>query len=112
MHQPRKNCPVLIMSLNSVQLNILVCRAINGAGCQMVTPCVEDENMSEFVWLMDCDYKVRLSHLPFHTSADTFRMLQGWLLQRVLDIAMPIAQTTFVECVRNLPKKMKEEGKF
>ena len=36
----------------------LFCRAINGAGCQMVTPSAEDENLCDFLWLMDCDYKV------------------------------------------------------
>ena len=32
--------------------------------------------------------------------------------QRVLDIAMPIAQTQFIDCVRDLAKKLKSEGKF
>jgi len=35
-----------------------IVRAINGAGCQMVTPSAEDENLCDFLWLMDCDYKV------------------------------------------------------
>ena len=33
-------------------------RAINGPGCQMVKPVADDENSSEIVWVMDCDYKV------------------------------------------------------
>ena len=37
-------------------------RAINGAGCQMVSPTGE-ANVCEFVWLMDCDYKVRVKQL-------------------------------------------------
>ena len=34
-----------------------IVRAVNGAGCQMVTP-TEDPNVVELLWLMDCDYKV------------------------------------------------------
>jgi len=70
-----------------------IVRAINGPGCQIVFPVAEDENVCEVVWLMDCDYK-------------------GWMPQSVLDIAMPIAQTQFIECVRKLAVKLKEEGKF
>jgi len=69
-----------------------IVRAVNGAGCQMVSP-TEDPNVVELLWLMDCDYK-------------------GWMPQRVLDIAMPIAQTQFIDCVRDLAKKLKSEGKF
>ena len=69
-----------------------IVRAVNGAGCQMVSP-TEDPNVCEFVWLMDCDYK-------------------GWMPQSVLDIAMPIAQTQFIECLRKLAEKLKKEGKF
>merc|ERR1712106_192138 len=68
-------------------------RAINGPGCQMVIPVAGDENSSEIVWVMDCDYK-------------------GWMLQSVLDIAMPVAQTQFIDSVRKLGEKLKEEGKF
>ena len=39
-------------------------------------------------------------------------LFQGWMPQRVLDIAMPIAQTQFIDCVRDLAKKLKSEGKF
>ena len=34
-----------------------IVRAVNGPGCQMVTPATE-ENVCNVVWLMDCDYKV------------------------------------------------------
>jgi len=70
-----------------------IVRAVNGVGCQMVTPCAEDENMCDFLWLMDCDYK-------------------GWLPQSVLDIAMPSAQVQFIECIRKMAQKQKDEGKF
>ena len=33
-----------------------ICRAINGAGCQMVSPGA-DSGSCNFLWLMDCDYK-------------------------------------------------------
>ena len=39
-------------------------------------------------------------------------LLQGWMPQSVLDIAMPIAQTQFIDCVRKLADKLKEEGKY
>jgi len=69
-----------------------IVRAIQGPGCTMVSP-TGDRNVSQLVWLMDCDYK-------------------GWIPQSVLDIAMPFAQTSFIESVRNLAIKLKEEGKF
>eukprot|EP00092_Neocalanus_flemingeri_P025915 GFUD01028084.1.p2 GENE.GFUD01028084.1~~GFUD01028084.1.p2 ORF type:complete len:233 (-),score=76.99 GFUD01028084.1:43-690(-) len=69
-----------------------IVRAVNGPGCQMVIP-TGDRNKSQMVWLMDCDYK-------------------GWIPQSVLDIAMPFAQTSFLESVRKLAIKLKEEGKF
>ena len=34
-----------------------IVRAVNGPGCQMVSPGSE-ENVCHVVWLMDCDYKV------------------------------------------------------
>ena len=34
-----------------------IVRAVNGPGCQIVTPGAE-ENQCDFLWLMDCDYKV------------------------------------------------------
>jgi len=70
-----------------------IVRAINGPGCQMVFPVEGDENKCEFLWLMDCDYK-------------------GWMPGSILDVAMPIAQTQFIECVRKLAEKKKAEGKF
>jgi len=70
-----------------------IVRAVNGPGCQMISPCAEDENCCNFLWLMDCDYK-------------------GWMPQSVLNIAMPIAQTQLIDCIRKLAEKMKDEGKF
>ena len=70
-----------------------IVRAINGPGCQMVRPCPGDPNSCIFVWLMDCEYK-------------------GMMLQSILDIALPIAQTTLVECIKKLGAKLKDEGKF
>jgi len=69
-----------------------IVRAVNGPGCQMVIPTA-DRNKSQLVWLMDCDYK-------------------GWIPQSVLDIAMPFAQTSFLDSVRKLASKLKDEGKF
>merc|ERR1712032_435506 len=70
-----------------------IVRAINGPGCQMIAPVAGDPNSSTFIWLMYCDYK-------------------GWMPQSVLDIAMPIAQTQFIECLKKLAQKLKDEGKF
>ena len=33
-------------------------------------------------------------------------------IQSVLDIAMPIAQTQFIDCLKKLAQKLKDEGKF
>ena len=68
-----------------------IVRAINGPGLQMVTPMGDDT--CEIVWLMDCEYK-------------------GMMLQKIVDVAMPMAQTSYVECVRELAENMKKEGKF
>merc|ERR1711942_212194 len=46
-----------------------------------------------YLWLMDCEYK-------------------GMMLQSILDIALPIAQTSFVECIKKLGAKLQEEGRF
>ena len=35
-----------------------------------------------------------------------------YFVQSVLDIAMPIAQTQFIDCVRKLGQKLKDEAKF
>merc|ERR1711992_129122 len=70
-----------------------IVRAINGPGCQMILPVAGETNSSTFVWLMDCDYK-------------------GWMPQSVLDIAMPIAQTQFIDCLKKLAQRFKDEGKF
>ena len=68
-----------------------IVRAINGPGLQMVTPLSEDT--CEIVWLMDCEYR-------------------GMMLQKIVDVAMPMAQTSYVECVRELAANLKKEGKF
>jgi len=70
-----------------------IVRAINGPGGHMVSPGPDGENSCNLVWLMDCDYK-------------------GWMPQGILDMAMPVAQTQFIESVRKLAKKLQEEGKF
>jgi len=70
-----------------------IVRAINGPGCQMIAPVAANPNASTFIWLMDMDYK-------------------GWMPQSVLDIAMPIAQTQFIDCLKKLAQKLKDEGKF
>jgi len=70
-----------------------IVRAINGPGCQLVYPVEGEENKCEFVWVMDCDYK-------------------GWMPASILDVALPIAQTQFLECIRKLATKLKEEKKF
>ena len=68
-----------------------IVRAINGPGLQMVTPL--DDQSCEIIWLMDCEYK-------------------GMMLQRIVDVAMPLAQTSYVECVKELAVNLKNEGKF
>ena len=42
---------------------------------------------------MDCEYK-------------------GMMLQKILDLAMPMAQTSYVECVKLMAAELKKEGKF
>lgn len=61
--------------------NSKLVRAINGPGCQMVLPVEGNKDMAEFMWYMDCEYK-------------------GWIPQSILDVAMPIAQTQFIDCIR------------
>ena len=60
-----------------------IVRAINGPGCQTVTPCKDDENSCIFVWLMDCEYK-------------------GWIPTTILEMALPTAQFQYVESIREL----------
>ena len=48
---------------------------------------VDNENVCEFIWLMDCEYK-------------------GWIPSSILDLAMPMAQLQFVESVRKLVEKL------
>ena len=62
-------------------------RAWNGPGGQMVRIIPSDPNKCELYWLMDCKYN-------------------GWILPSILAIAMPIAQTQFVECVREMVKTL------
>ena len=38
--------------------NCLFCRAVNGPGCQIVYPVEGKDDECDFVWLMDCEYKV------------------------------------------------------
>jgi len=69
-----------------------IVRAINGPGLQMVTP-TEMNDWCEIVWLMDVEYK-------------------GMMLQKILDIALPMACTTYMECLRTLAADLKKQGKF
>lgn len=63
-----------------------IVRAINGPGCQMVIPIEGEDNQCEVIWLMDCDFK-------------------GWMPSNILDIAMPVAQTTFFDSLRKVAAK-------
>jgi len=65
----------------SAPKNSKIVRAWNGPGAQIIRPVSDTE--CTFIWLMDCEYK-------------------GWIPSSILDIAMPIAQLQFVECVRKL----------
>ena len=61
-----------------------IVRAVNGPGCQMVSP-TEDPNVCEFVWLMDCDYKVRERRNIFDTELSQYSHRAGchnlcWIL--------------------------------
>jgi len=69
-----------------------IVRAVNGPGLQMVTP-TEESDWCEVIWLMDCTYN-------------------GMMLQRILDIALPLACTSYIECIRNLSAEMKKNGAF
>ena len=53
----------------------------------MVRPLANDPSSCEFIWLMDCEYK-------------------GWIPNSILDLAMPVAQLQFVDCVRKLATKI------
>ncbi len=66
-----------------------IVRAWNGPGAQVVRPIPGEEDKCEFVWLMDCEYR-------------------GWIPSHILELAMPVAQLQFVECVRKLAKDVKE----
>ena len=87
-----------------------IVRAVNGPGLQMVTPCqvnmfikseigcmrpcyYKESDWCELIWLMDCQYN-------------------GMMLQRILDIALPLAQTSYVESVRLLAQDLKKQGMF
>ena len=56
-------------------------RATNGPGAMLIKPL--NEGKCELVWLMDCQYN-------------------GSVPGPVLEIAMPLAQLQYVECVRKL----------
>ena len=58
-------------------------RAVNGPTGTVVRPIPGKPGKCEFVWLMDCEYK-------------------GWIPNSILELAMPVAQMNFVECVRKL----------
>ena len=70
-----------------VFMGVSFLRAWNGPGAQVVRPVPGDPNSCEFIWLMDCEYK-------------------GWIPNSILEIAMPMAQLQFVECVRKLAEKL------
>lgn len=61
-----------------------IVRAVNGSGCQMVTP-TEDPNTVEFCWLMDCDYKVthiicmlgRILRIKLYKVTDMSKFIQS-----------------------------------
>ena len=66
-------------------------RAENGPTGTVVRPLPNGK--TEFRWLMDCEYK-------------------GMMLQKIVDVAMPMAQTSYIECVKELAANLKKEGKF
>ena len=63
-------------------------RAWNGPGAQIIKPIPGEPDACQFVWLMDCEYK-------------------GWIPASVLELAMPVAQLQFVDCVRKLAGNIK-----
>ena len=64
-----------------------IVRAWNGPGGQMVRPIPNEPDKCELFWLMDCEYN-------------------GWIPSSILEIAMPFAQTQFVDCARELAKTL------
>ena len=58
-------------------------RAVHGPGCQMVQPVEGKPGKSNFIWLMDCDYK-------------------GMVPSSIIEIAMPSAQLQMIECIKKL----------
>ena len=64
-----------------------IVRAWNGPGGQMVRPIPNEPDKCELIWLMDCEYN-------------------GWIPSSILEIAMPFAQTQFVDCARELAKTL------
>merc|ERR1712025_381052 len=67
-------------------VNKKLVRMINGAGCQTVTPL--DENSCIMVWYMDVQYK-------------------GMMPQAIVDVALPLAQTGYVDCCNKLADKLR-----
>ena len=53
----------------------------------------QEDDWCEVIWLMDCTYN-------------------GMMLQKILDIALPLACTSYIECIRNLSAEMKKNGAF
>ncbi len=43
---------------NPIKKTFIISRAWNGPGAQVVRPVPGDPNSCEFIWLMDCEYKV------------------------------------------------------
>merc|ERR1712021_281391 len=60
-------------------------RMLNGPGCQTVTPI--DQQSCSLIWLMDVQYK-------------------GMMPQYIVDIALPVAQTTYVDCCNQIGDKL------
>ena len=58
-------------------------RAVHGPGCQIVKPVEGEPGKTNFIWLMDCDYK-------------------GMVPTSVIEIAMPSAQLQMIECIEKL----------
>ena len=59
----------------------------------MLTRGVQEADWCELVWLLDTTYN-------------------GMMPQRVLDIALPLAGTTYLECIRALAADLKKKGEF
>ena len=56
-------------------------------------PFSQQNDWCEIIWLMDCTYN-------------------GMMLQRILDIALPLACTSYIECIKILSAELKKNGAF